>query len=278
MASLAPLATEAGHFTIAALDHRDALRAELPAADDDALRTFKRDMLDALSAMDETPSGVMLEPEFSLPELIDAVPKGAGVSCALEAQGYFSDPEAGNSLMEGWSPARVTEVGADAAKLLVLYRHDRGEFTAAQERLVAEVVEGAAEADVPIMIEPVPVDVVDDADRRDVILASAERLNGFGPMLLKMPYPGPGSCGELTERCGDRPWAVLSWGVPFDEYAEQVADACGNGCSGFTVGRALWREAVAVETRAEFNRTVLPARFAQLAELARGGRPWTEAG
>jgi tagatose-1,6-bisphosphate aldolase len=277
MTSLDALATESGHFTIAALDHRDALKAELPGADDAALRTFKRDMLDALSAMDEQPSGVMLEPEFSLPELLDAVPAGAGISCALEAQGYFSDPEAGNSIMEGWTPARVTEVGAHAAKLLVLYRHDRGEFTAAQERLVADVVAGAAEANVPVMIEPVPVEVVDATDRRDVILAAAERLNGFGPMLLKMPYPGPGACGDLTEKCGDTPWAVLSWGVPYEEYSEQVAEACANGCSGFTVGRALWREAVAPETRAEFNRTVLPTRFAELSGLARTGRPWTDA-
>ena len=101
MTSLQPLATDSGHFTIAALDHRDALKAELPGADDAALRAFKRDMLDALSVMEETPSGVMLEPEFSLPDLLDAVPEGAGVSCALEAQGYFSDPTAGNSLMPG---------------------------------------------------------------------------------------------------------------------------------------------------------------------------------
>lgn len=276
MTSLQPLATDSGHFTIAALDHRDALKAELPGADDAALRAFKRDMLDALSVMEETPSGVMLEPEFSLPDLLDAVPEGAGVSCALEAQGYFSDPTAGNSLMPGWTPARVTEVGAHAAKLLVLYRHDQGSFTTAQERLVAEVVEGAAAANVPVMIEPVPVDVVDDVDRRTVILAAAERLNHLGPMLLKMPYPGAGACGDLTERCGDRPWALLSWGVAYDIYAEQVAEACGNGCSGFTVGRALWREAVDPETRTEFNKTILPARFAQLAELARTGRPYTD--
>ena len=278
MTSLEALATESGHFTIAALDHRDALKAELPGASDDALRDFKRDMLNALSAMDQTPSGVMLEPEFSLPDLVDAVPAGAGISCALEAQGYFSDPEAGNTLMEGWGPARVTEVGAHVAKLLVLYRHDRGDFTAEQERLVAGVVEDAAAANVPVMIEPVPVDVVDDADQREVVLAAAERMHGFGPMLLKMPYPGQGACAALTEACGDKPWTLLSWGVPFAEFADQLTEACDNGCSGFTVGRALWREAVDPATRAEFNKTTLVERFTQLAAIATTGRPWTAAG
>lgn len=270
------LATESGHFTIAALDHRDALKAELADTSDKALVGFKRDMLAALGRLDERPSAIMLEPEFALPELRSAVPEGVGVTCALEAQGYFSDPDAGNSLMEGWNPARVREVGADAAKLLVLYRHDRGAFTDAQERLVAEVVEGAAEAGVPILIEPVPTDVVDDDDRRTVILASAERLNGLGPMLLKLPYPGAGACADLTAACGDRPWALLSWGVPYEQYAAQLAEASENGCSGFTVGRALWREAVDEADRAEFNRTVLGKRFAELVTIAKAGSPWTE--
>lgn len=283
MTDCSPLATPDGFFTIFALDHRDALMVELQneagaaSPDPEDLRGFKRDMLRAFDGLAELPSAVMLEPEYSLPDLVGAVPDGVGVTCALEAQGYFADPSAGNSLMDGWHPGRVREVGAHAAKLLVLYRHDRGEFTASQERLVAEVVAAAAEAGVPALIEPVPVDLADDADRRAVILASAERLNGLGPMILKLPYPGPGACDDLTERCGERPWALLSWGVPFDEFAEQLADAAACGASGFAVGRALWRKAVAPAGRAEFNRTVLPERFAALTALARTGAPWTDA-
>ncbi|MGB5760378.1 MAG: hypothetical protein WBM50_25920, partial [Acidimicrobiales bacterium] len=128
------LATEAGHFTIAALDHRDTLQVELdklraPSANGATIEAghrplldFKRDMLVALGALSERPSAVMLEPEFSLPALTDVVADGIGVTCALEAQGYLADPHAGNTLLPGWTPARVAEVGADAAKLLVLYR------------------------------------------------------------------------------------------------------------------------------------------------------------
>ena len=284
-ADLSVLATDAGHFTIAALDHRDALKVELAMLDvdppipasADSVRAFKRDLLSALSRLPERPSAVMLEPEYSLPQLAAEVPEGMGITCALEAQGYLSKPSEGNRLLPGWSPARVTEVGAHAAKLLVLYRHDRSDFTAAQEALVAEVVAGAADAGVPVMIEPVPLDADDDVDRRDIILAAARRLSPLGPMLLKMPYPGPGACGDLTEACGHRPWALLSWGCPFDEFASQLAEACANGCSGFAVGRALWREAVDPTIRAEFNATTLGERFATLTTIARTGRPWSEA-
>lgn len=282
---LSVLANGQGIVTIAALDHRDALKVELAKIDVDppttasgeAVRAFKRDMLTGLAALDPQPSAVMLEPEFSLPELAAAVPEGVGITCALEAQGYLSDPSAGNSLMPGWSPSRVTEVGAHASKLLVLYRHDRSDFTAAQEDLVTQVVEGSIEAGVPALIEPVPIDVQDDVDRRNVIVASAERFSKLGPMLLKLPYPGPGACAEVTEAAGDLPWILLSWGVPFDEFADQLAEACEHGCSGFAVGRALWREAVDPTVRARFNETILGERFAKLQGIAATGRPWFEA-
>jgi tagatose-1,6-bisphosphate aldolase len=283
---LSVLADDAGHFTIAAIDHRDSLQVELAKIDvdppttasADAVRTFKREMLQGLAAMDRLPSAVMLEPEFSLPDLASDVPEGVGITCALEAQGYLSDPSAGNSLMPGWSPARVTEVGAHASKLLVLYRHDRSDFTAAQEDLVAQVVAGSIEAGVPALIEPVPIDVQDEVDRRNVVVAAAERFSKIGPMLLKLPYPGPGACAAVTEACGNVPWIVLSWGVPFDEFAAQLTEACDNGCSGFAVGRALWREAVDPTVRAEFNRTTLVERFTTLADIAATGRPWTAVG
>ncbi len=276
-----PLATAGGRFTIAALDHRDALVAEFErlgagagsadgpgaSAGAAALRTFKADVLAALDRSPVKPSAVMLEPEFSLPDLRGAVPDGVGVTCALEAQGYLDAPGSGNTLMDGWSPARVGSVGADGAKLLVLYRHDRGEFTAAQERLVTEVVAEAAEVGVPALIEPVPVDVVDADDRRTVILEAARRIGALGPMLLKLPFPGPGACEALTEAAGPHPWILLSWGVTYDEFHAQLAEAMAAGCAGFAVGRALWREGVDPAGRADFLAGPFQDRLSELIGL-----------
>lgn len=267
----ASLATPSGRFTIAALDHRDALVAEFERVGDgsgaDALTRFKADVLAALGVAPIKPSAVMLEPEYSLPDLVDAVPDGVGITCALEAQGYFDAPDAGNAIMEGWSPARVRTVGADGAKLLVLYRHDRGSFTEAQERLVAEVSAQAAEAGVPALIEPVPVDVVDDDDRREVIIGAARRIGALGPMILKLPFPGVGACEELTEAAGQHPWILLSWGVTYDEFRNQLIEAMAAGCSGFAVGRALWREAVDPADRTEFLAGTFQDRLAELIEI-----------
>jgi tagatose-1,6-bisphosphate aldolase len=278
------LATRAGRFTIAALDHRDALVAEFdrlgvePGAGPgsgrrggaEALRRFKGDVLAAIGRAPVKPSAVMLEPEYSLPDLRSAVPEGVGVTCAIEAQGYLDDPEAGNSLLEGWSPARVRSVGADGVKLLVLYRHDRGRFTTDQEALVARVVDEAVAAGVPALIEPVPVDATDPDDRRRVIVTAARRIGAIGPMVLKLPFPGPGACGEVTEASGANPWVLLSWGVTFDEFADQLGEAMAGGCAGFAVGRALWREAVDPAGREAFLAGPFQHRLAHLVASVEG--------
>ncbi len=269
----APLVTDEGHFTIGALDHRDALAAELSTAGQatgrDALVEFKRDMIRALA---DRPSALMLEPEYSLPDLVPEVADGVGITCALEAQGYLADPTAGNELMDGWSPKRVKEVGADGAKLLLLYRPDRGQFSRDQEDLARRVVEESTDAGVPALIEPVPIEVVGPEDRASVIIESAKRISAMGDMIVKVPYPGLGRCAELDEAVGDNPWVLLSWGVGYDEYRSQLIEACDNGCSGFTAGRALWREGLDPATRTEFSSGLLLERFDELASIAATGQ------
>ncbi len=273
------LTTHGGHFCVAAVDHRDSMLAEFPESATPAdLTAFKADVITALG---DRPSAVMIEPEYSFPHLTDdgTVPPCMGVICALEAQGYRievtrGDPTIANRLMEGWSAKLLLESGADAAKLLVLYRHDDGEVTAAQDNLVRSVVESCAKLQLPVLVEPVPYDLVDATDRADVIIRSVERLSSFGPMILKVPYPGPGACSLVDEAAGDLPWALLSWGVTFGEFRDQLTEACEAGASGFMVGRALWREAVAPETRAEVLATTVVDRFEELSTIASKGTPW----
>ena len=72
-------------------------------------------------------TGVMLEPEYSIPQLLDAgaVPDGVGFLAALESQGYLADPGAGHhDVLDGWSVAQAAASGAAAAKLLLPYHPD----------------------------------------------------------------------------------------------------------------------------------------------------------
>ena len=81
------LATEEGVFAILAIDHRDSLRAVLPGeqADTDIV-AFKLELLTGIGSI---ASGAMLEPEFCIPQAIEAgaISGSTGFFAALEAQG-----------------------------------------------------------------------------------------------------------------------------------------------------------------------------------------------
>ncbi|MEL7209501.1 MAG: DUF2090 domain-containing protein, partial [Actinomycetota bacterium] len=240
---------------------------------------FKIDLVTGFGAR---PSAVMLDPELSIDQVLGAglLPAGVGSLCALEAQGYLGDPDARtNRLLAGWSPQRAKAVGASAAKLLVLYRPDRGATTAAQDDLIRSTVDACGQAELPLFVEPVPYDVADAADRERAVIGAAERIAGLGPDVIKMPFPAAtdqpdrwaAACDRLDQAV-DRPWAVLSWGAPFEVFVQQVAVACASGCSGFMAGRAIWRSAVHAPDRAATVRQEAIPRFDALVAASADAR------
>jgi tagatose 1,6-diphosphate aldolase len=271
-----------GVLTVLALDHRDSLRVEFDAENPDAveaseLTKFKQDVLDCFGSR---PSGVMLDPEYSISQIWakGRVAPGVGAFCALEAQGYLGDPDVVvNELM--WTPAQAVEAKATAAKLLILYRPDRGKVTERQESLVTEVVADCAEVGLPLFVEPVPYEIADVDDREDVVVRSAERIGALGPDVIKMPFPSASDTPERWEAAcsrldsaSDVPWAVLSWGARFEVFVGQVQAACDNGASGFMAGRAIWAEAVLAPNRGEVLNDVALGRFARLVDATSNAR------
>lgn len=265
-----------------AVDHRDALRVEFDAdaPDDvpvDTLVQFKRDVITELGPM---ASAVMVDPDYSVDQILrqGQVPDGVGSLYALEAQGYLGSGSKVNELAH--MPAEAVEAGASAGKLLILYRSDAGADTRAQDDLVRKTVELCHEVDLPIFVEPVPYDVVDVDDRERQVLESAERISALGPDVIKMPFPSSNddvdrwdaACQRVNEIVS-QPWAVLSWGAPFEIFVKQVEAACNNGCSGFMAGRAIWREAVPAIGRADVLQGLGRQRFTQLLDATHGATP-----
>ena len=79
----------------------------------------------------------------------------------------------------------------------------------------------------------------------------------------------------------DRPWAVLSAGVPFDEFTAVLEVAFDEGgASGFIAGRSVWRETLVLAgpARQEFLETVARPRLDAVRQVATGrARPWPTA-
>ena len=272
--------SDGGRFAVLATDHRDSLRAVLaPEAPDSVsagdITDLKRELVGALAA---GATGVMLEPEYSIPQLLDGtLPNGVGFTAALEAQGYASDPEAtATQILEGWSVAAADACGASAAKLLAFYRPDRPQHAAAQERVVAEILAECRRVGIPLVLEPLFYGLDDPAARRGLVIETVERFAAMDPHLLKLPFPvdptdepdrsvWAEACAEITARCS-MPWTLLSGGGDYESYRDQVAAAVSAGCSGFMAGRALWGEA-ALAPRSDRPGIIADVVAPRLAEL-----------
>ncbi len=271
--SLADIADGAGRLSILAIDHRDSLRRFLAPDDPDSIAAADITALkiELVGGVADLATGVMLEPEYSIPQVIDAgvLPDGVGFLAALESQGYLADPGASpTAILAGWSIAQAAASGATAAKLLLPYHPDRP-LAAAQEAVAAGVLAGCRAIGVPLALEPLFYDLDSPDDRPRVVVATAERFAAMKPDLLKLPYPGSAdACARITE-LASMPWAMLSGGGSFEDFRDQLTVAVAAGCSGFMVGRALWGEAAraAPADRAAIIEGLVRPRFAELVAI-----------
>jgi tagatose-1,6-bisphosphate aldolase len=294
--TLADIASADGVFAIIAMDQRNTLRRMFAAVDIDAteddLRTAKADVARALTP---AASGMLLDPTFGVPAVTEsqALAPSCGLLVAAEPSSRDSyngeprtrrDPE----LNARW----VSEQGGDALKFLVQLRADRSVGKPGEPDLAAEVLDvcqqivtDCASAGLPSVIEnliyALPGEQLSDKAREDAIINAAAALDEVDIDLLKLEYPGsPDGCRRLAAVL-HRPWAVLSAGVPFEQFSDVLKIAFDEGgASGFIAGRSVWREALplkGVERQRFLDNIARPRLDDLMAVASQRARPWTEA-
>ena len=235
-----------GRFCVLAIDHRDSLRKflspdDLDAVSADELTDLKVDIVRELAPM---ATGVMLEPEYSIPQVADAkaLPSGVGFVAALESQGYLGElGSAPTTVLDGWSVEAAAAGGADAAKLLLPYHPDRA-LAADQRAVAAEVIAECRRVEIPLVLEPLFYDLDDPRDRRRVVVETAREFAAADPHLLKLPFPVDpivepdrdvwlDACEEMNALI-PMPWTLLSGGGDFESFFAQVKVALEAGSSG----------------------------------------------
>lgn len=293
MTTLADIATPDGVFAIIAMDQRNTLRRMFSAvgieASDADLVTAKTDVARALTPL---ASGILFDPTYGVPAVTGtgALDESCGLLVAsepAERPKHGSEPVTRRdpSLDSQW----VIDQGGHANKFFAQLRADRPTPAAGEPDLVEQclqavrdVVADCREAGIPSVIENLvyPFDGEDLSGRRreDAIIEAARALNEIDCDLLKLEYPGsPEGCRRLAEVL-DRPWAVLSAGVPFDEFTEVLRIAFDDGgASGFIAGRSVWRECLALTgaDREQFLADTARPRLERLvAVAAENARPW----
>lgn len=263
---LASCSTKRGVFSILALDHRNNLRRAINPGNPEhvsvaIMAEFKSVLIRELSSM---ASAALLDPEFGAAQSLqsDSLPGQIGLVMALEATGYTGDAEARESrILSGWSVGKIRRIGASAVKLLVYY-HPNSEMASQQEALVQSVSESCKKYDLAFFLEPLsysldPNRKLNSAEKRDVVIRTAEKLTHFGADVLKAEFPldvkeDPNeahwaeACQELSQ-ASHVPWVLLSAGVDFDTFLRQLTIACQEGASGAMAGRAVWKEAVGLQ-------------------------------
>ncbi|MCL2780723.1 MAG: hypothetical protein FWD74_04415 [Actinomycetia bacterium] len=290
--SLDRIATENGTFAIIAMDQRNTLRRMFTAVGregtDEELRQAKVDVARELTGL---ASGLLSDPTYGVPAIAaaGALAPSCGLLVAAEPatrDSYQGEPRSHRdpALNAQW----VLDQGGHALKFFVQLRGDRPAPAAGEPDLVEECVRMCRQiaADcratgVPCVIEnliyPIPGQELTPQRRATAIIESARALNDLDIDLLKLEYPGsPQACRELAGVL-THPWAVLSAGVPFDQFQDAMRVAFDDGgAAGFIAGRSVWREAVALDgqPRQEFLTTVARPRLAELIAVAdRHARP-----
>jgi tagatose 1,6-diphosphate aldolase len=220
-----------------------------------------------------------------------------GLLCALEEQGYLSDPHRRRTpLIAGWSVAKTKRLGANGVKLLLFYHPRAGESTQAQELLVQAVAADCRCADVPFFLEPIlysPDPALKKGSpefavqRPRLAVEMVQRLGRLGPEVLKIEYPvdpahqpNPAAWAEAcaaVNAASPVPWTILSGGGSFEQFIQQLEVACRAGCAGFVGGRSIWQEAAALTGPAQtqfLQQTALP-RVEALRQIAVAhAAPW----
>ena len=299
--SLQQCALPNGTFAMLAMDQRGSLiqamnaaRTGQEAVEFKEIAALKRDVIGALSPL---ASAVLLDVEYGYGACIasGALSGQSGLLLALEKSGYDGDPTARRTLLlDDWNVARMAKAGANGIKLLIYY-HPDAPNAANQEAVVAEVAQQCRQWQLPLFLEPLhyaldrSVKVVDNAQRRRVVVESARRLVPLGVDVLKAEFPldvnqsqdqaeWADACAELSDVC-TVPWVLLSAGVDFERYLAQVAVACKAGASGILCGRTVWKETTQLDPveRVRFLQTTAYDRFRRLAALVQDcARPYTD--
>jgi len=294
--------TADGFFLICALDHLSDFQALLdpdPSAVDH--RRTVAGKIELIQALAPEVSAFLLDAEFGLAQAIAsrALPGSVGLMASIENEDYQIPPGARRTrLREGWSVWQAKMIGADVLKLLWFFRPDSA--TADHQREVVRGLAGQCAAlSLPLVVEPIwyplPGEEAGSAAwqrrRVDGIIESAAEAASLGADMLKVEFPGAvgsqqervaslAACQRLDSWIGGRPWVILSAGVGYAAFREQVRLASEAGASGFLAGRSIWRDAAATH-EPERRRTATEEAAARLAELARitraHGRPYRPA-
>ncbi len=298
---LQQIANKDGIFTMCAMDHRGSLRRMMNNAEPDTVEysDMVKRKLELCSVLAEHTSAVLLDPVFSAAQCIaqGIIPKSTGLLVSIEASGYSEQENVRlTGLQSDWGVEKIKRMGASAVKLLLYYRPDMKLSVDHQLGIVKKIAGECIKYDIPFLVEPKTYLTSSDtmnlkefaARKEELVIQTARDITALQIDVLKAEFPADMNYKtnrrELSELCyrldeaSEVPWVILSAGVDFDTFYQQVEIACQSGASGYLGGRAIWQEAMHIfdeKERHYYLSTICVDRLKRLSELAnKYSVPW----
>ena len=298
---LQQIADPDGIFTMCAMDHRGSLRSMIDEEKPEKVNyeEMVERKLELCSSLAEHASAVLLDPMFGAAQCIGhgVLPSSTGLLVSVEASGYGGGKEYRiTKLLDGWNVEKIKRMGASAAKILVYYRPDLEELASKLLNMLDMLAMECIKYDFPFLVEPLSYPIGNERDnpeqfaatKEQLVLKTARDITALAIDVLKAEFPADlrykKDKPELVDLChqldisSQVPWVVLSAGIDFELFCQQVEIACQGGASGFLGGRAVWQEAMYMDDakeRGHFLSTVGVDRLKRLNEIAsKYAVPW----
>ncbi len=298
---LQQIANSDGIFTICAMDHRGSLRSMIDEENPGEVshEEMVEHKLELCSILAKYASAVLLDPIFGAAQCIshNVLPNNTGLLVSIEASGYSGEKDYRlTKLLDGWSVEKIKRMGASAVKILVYYRPDLKQLAGEQLNTIDMVAKECMKYDIPFLVEPKSYPVGNEINnpqefaalKEQLVIKTARDVTARQIDVLKAEFPADlhyrKDKPELINLCrqldmsSQVPWVILSAGVDFELFCQQVEIACQAGASGFLGGRAIWQEAIHIidtQERVRYLSTVGADRMKRLTEIAsKYAVPW----
>ena len=298
---LQQIANSDGIFTMCAMDHRGSLRSMIDEEHPGEVNyeEMVERKLELCSCLAKYASAVLLDPIYGAAQCIShgVLPNNSGLLVSIEATGYSGEKEYRiTKLLDGWNVEKIKRMGASAVKILVYYRPDLKQAASRQLNTVNEVATECMKYDLPFLVEPKSYPIGNEinnppqfaAIKGELVIKTARDITTLPIDVLKAEFPADlhykKDKSELINLChqldasSQVPWVVLSAGVDFELFRQEVEIACQAGASGFLGGRAIWQEAMNIDNtqeRVQYLSTIGADRLKILTEIAnRYAVPW----
>ena len=254
--------------------------------------------LDMARQMSPAASGVLIDAYYGAWSAVasGSIPAHKGMLIRIEKSGSPKNALGGpmGETEPGLSVEKIKLMGADAVKILAPF--EPTERISAEHNLAfcAHVSNECKKHDILFLLEPVafPIGAEKKTDKSFLdrkAITTIEAARHLSPLCDVYKAEFPGTLGhESTDQLKDnlhalseasvKPWVLLSAGVDYPQYLEQVTMAMECGCSGVLGGRAFWKEYFlqdGPEARTKFAATEGLKRVAAVDKVVREhGMPW----